>query len=197
MSEEPAEIDRRLAAAAQAGDRAAFERLILRHKQPLYRLVRRYVGDADDAYDVLQDCFVAAWLALGRFDTRQAFSPWLRAIAINKCRDHGRRRIVRRRFWLLLSQANDFAANAAMEDVGQHDDIETVRLRRLDEAIGSLPRWYKEPLLLTMISGLTHAQAARQLKTTTKAVEMRIRRAKARLRDALSDLLSPQSSGEE
>jgi len=196
VTEEPNEADRRLAASAQSGDRAAFEQLILRHKRSLYRLVRRYAGDADDAYDILQDSFVAAWLALARFDMRQPFAPWLRAIAINKCRDHARRRMVRRRLSMLFQQEGDFLASHATEPVGETDDIEAVRLRQLDEAIAVLPRLYKEPLLLTVISGLTQEQAARQLKTTTKAIEMRIRRAKAQLRQAVSDLADPESPSE-
>jgi len=193
VTEEPAEAERRLAAAAQAGDRAAFDQLILRHKQPLYRLVRRYVGDADDAYDILQDCFVAAWLALQRFDSRQAFAPWLRAIALNKCRDHARRRAARRGLSLLLGSERMPLTGEPSASSLQPEEPEESRLRRLDEAIGALPRFYKEPLLLTGFSGLTHEEAARQLETTTKAIEMRVRRARERLRRALGDLADPES----
>lgn len=191
MTEEPNEADLQLAASARSGDRAAFELLILRHKRPLYRLVRRYAGDADDAYDILQDCFVAAWLALRRFDTRQAFSPWLRAIALNKCRDHARRRVVRRRLSVLFAHEDASEAVQTAEPVAR-ESLESLRLRRLDEAIAALPGLYKEPLLLTMISGMTQEQAARQLETTTKAIEMRIRRARERLRQALADLAEPE-----
>ncbi len=189
MTEESDEVDRRLAMAAGAGDRAAFEQLVLRHKDPLYRLVRRHVGNADDTYDILQDCFVAAWLTLRTFDTQQALAPWLRTIALNKCRDQARRRAVRGRFLTLF--AHD---EAAAEPALDCERLATLRLRRLDECIAALPRPYKEPLLLTMVSGLTQEQAARQLKITAKAVEMRIRRAKERLREALSDLADPDSS---
>jgi RNA polymerase sigma factor (sigma-70 family) len=92
-----------LAAAAQAGDRGAFERLVKAHKLPLYRFMRRYIGNADDAYDLLQETFISAWLARQRYDPQQSFSVWLRAIALNKCRDHGRRLAVRRRLLGLLA----------------------------------------------------------------------------------------------
>ncbi len=189
MTEESDEAERRLVTAAQTGDRAAFEQLVRRHKDSLYRFVRRYVGDADDAYDILQDCFVAVWLTLRTFDTQQAFSPWLRTIALNKCRDQARRRAVRRRFLTLFAH-EEAAADPALDC----ERFATLRLRRLDECIAALPRAYKEPLLLTMVSSLTQEQAARQLKITAKAVEMRIRRAKERLREALSDLTDPDSS---
>lgn len=187
MTPESEETQRRLATAAQAGDRGAFERLVLLHKASLYRFVRRYVGDSDDAYDLVQEAFISAWLALGRFDVGQSFWAWLRAIALNKCRDHGRRHAVRRRLLALFA-----AEPAAREEPAAGTDPppelrQAQRLRQLDQAIADLPRLYKEPLLLTMVSGLTQQQAAEELKTTPKAVEMRIRRAKQRLSEMLSE----------
>jgi RNA polymerase sigma-70 factor (ECF subfamily) len=181
VTEEAEPAERRLALAAQAGDRPAFERLVSFHKNSLYRLLRRSVGDADEAYDLLQDTFVSAWLALRRYDPQQPFSRWLRTIALNKCRDYGRRRAVRRRLLGLL------AAESASRSSSEQDPEPRLRerLRLLDQAIAALPPLYREPLLLTLVSGLTHEQVAFELKTTSKAIEMRIRRAKRRLKDAL------------
>jgi RNA polymerase sigma-70 factor (ECF subfamily) len=178
---EPAE--ERLAMAAQGGDRLAFGHLVTLHKGPLYRLLRRYVGDADDAYDLLQDTFISAWLALKRYDPNQPFAPWLRAIALNKCRDYGRRRAVLRRVLGLF--ASESASSRAVE--ADSDPDSERRLAHLDQAIAALPSFYKEPLLLTLVSGLTQQQTALELKTTSKAIEMRIRRAKRRLRETLGE----------
>ena len=187
MTQDSDETQLRLAIAAQAGDRQAFERLVLLHKAALYRFVRRYVGDADDAYDLVQEAFISAWLALRRFDARQSFSGWLRAIALNKCRDYGRRRAVRRRLLALFAAEQAPLGAPFVETDPAPERRHEQRLRQLDQAIAALPRRYKEPLLLTMIAGLTQQQAAEQLKTTTKAIEMRIRRAKKRLSQALSE----------
>ena len=197
MTDGQDEDERQLAAAARAGRRAAFDELVRREKGPLYRFVRRYVGNADDAYDIVQDAFVSAWLALERYDSRQPFAFWLRAIALNKCRDHGRRQAVRRRFLMLLSFASGSAEEAGLEGPEQPGADEERRLRRLDQAIAVLPRQYKEPLLLTLVSGLTQQQAAEQLGTSAKAIEMRIRRAKRSLALALSDCAADESRGEE
>lgn len=173
--------DQSLVQAAQAGDRRAFDELVRRHKAPLYRLVRRYVGDADDAYDILQNTFVAAWLALRRFDSGEPLIAWLRAIALNKCRDYGRRWAARRRFLALFASA--MASGQTQDDCSSADPDpdENGYLRQLDQAIAALPRRYKEPLLLTLVAGLTQREAAEQLGTSPKAIEMRIRRAKERL----------------
>ena len=180
-------IEQRLAAAAQSGDRRAFEQLVKLHKGSLYRFVRRYVGDADDAYDLVQDAFVSAWLALRRFDARQSFSAWLRAIALNKCRDFGRRRAVRRRLHALFANISPSAFEPVDTDDPEPELRLARRLRRLDQAIAALPRRYKEPLLLTLVSGLTQQQAAEELGTSTKAIEMSIRRAKKRLAETLGE----------
>lgn len=181
------ETEQRLVRAAQGGDRAAFDELVLRHKASLYRFARRYIGDGDDAYDILQNTFVAAWLALQRFDCAQPLGAWLRTIALNRCRDYGRRRAARRRFLALVASAEAVSGGAQGEPADADlEPAESRYLRQLDQAIAALPRRYKEPLLLTLVTGLTQRQAAEQLGTSPKAIEMRIRRAKERLGKQLS-----------
>jgi RNA polymerase sigma-70 factor (ECF subfamily) len=179
--------DEVLAAQAKQGDRQAFDALVGRHKSGLYRIVRRYVGDADDAYDILQDAWISVWESLGRYDPSRSFLAWVRVITINKCRDFSRRR----RFRRLILDA--FAAEPVTETVSpEHDDPhaaaarDELRLQQLAEAIARLPPTYKEPLVLTTSGGLTQEAAAEVLKTTTKAIEMRLRRARKKLIKALN-----------
>jgi RNA polymerase sigma-70 factor (ECF subfamily) len=178
--------ERSLATAARSGNRHAFEGLVRLQEAALYRFIRRYVGDADEAYDLLQEAFISAWLAMHRFDVRQSFGAWLRAIALNKCRDFGRRHAARRRWHALFATEPTVPGHSAIgNDHEEPSPPESARARRLDRAIADLPRFYKEPLLLTTVGGLTQSQAALLLKTTPKAIEMRIRRARKRLDEAL------------
>lgn len=172
-----------LAGRAKSGNRQAFEILIRRHKEPLYRLCRRYVGNADDAADVLQDAFVSAWMGLPRYDERRPFAPWLQRITLNKCRDFGRRRSVRQLFLARFEreQPKEAALVPATVTLDPHAD----RLSRLDREVASLPPAYKEALLLTTLGGLSHMEAAEQLGLSVKAVEMRIYRAKQRLTERM------------
>lgn len=188
----PTRDEHALATAAQSGDRQAFEALVLLHKDTLYRFIRRYVGDADDAYDLLQDSYISAWLALRRFDARQSFGSWLRAIALNKCRDHGRRRSARRRLLALFAAEPTTARSTSAEP--DTAGPQSSRLQSLDGAIADLPAFYKEPLLLTTVGGMTQLQAAQLLKTTTKAIEMRVRRARQRIGKALDESKSPDEA---
>ncbi|WP_205880441.1 RNA polymerase sigma factor [Lichenicoccus roseus] len=177
--------DEALAALARTGDRQAFEVLVRRYKEPLYRFCRRYVGNADDASDVLQDAFVAAWMGLQRYDERRSFAAWLQRITLNKCRDFGRRGLVRRLF--LTRFEREQPAEAASAQAAATADPNTERLARLEREVAALPPAYKEALLLTTFSGKSHLDAAKQLGISVKAVEMRIYRAKQRLAGLMSD----------
>lgn len=182
MSADGPDSDEAVATRARAGDRAAFELLVRRHKGGLHAFVRRYVGSVDDSYDVLQETFVAAWRGLRRYDPARPFLPWLRTIALNKCRDFGRRRTVRRLFLHTFSREMADQWSTAHRDREHEAEAEaTERLGRLDRAIAGLPALYKEPLLLTVVSGLSHKEAAQMLNTTPKAIEMRLARARSRL----------------
>ena len=166
--------DAALTQRARGGDRTAFNAFVLRHQEPLYRFIRRYVGDGEEAYDLLQETFVSAWQAIGRYDAARPAATWLRRIALNKCRDWGRRRKVRRFFY---GAVDIDAANPAALAVEPASD-EGENLARLDQAIASLPTQLKEPLILTALEGLSHQEAAIVLGVTAKAIETRVYRAR-------------------
>lgn len=167
---------------AAAGDIGAFDALMRETKAGLYRFVRRYVGDAEEAYDLVQEAYAAAWSAIRRYDPTRSFEAWLRTIAINKCRDWSRRRRVRR---LLMGGVDVHStealaiADGAIPPEDRHDaDVMT---RRLHVAIAALPSKLKEPLLLTAIEERSQAETAQILGLSVKAVEMRVARARQKL----------------
>ena len=170
--------DESWAARAKAGDRQAFEVLVRKHKAGLYGFCRRYVGDANEAYDLVQDAFASAWTGLPRYDDRRPFGAWLQTIALNKCRDFSRRRSVRRLFLAAFAreQAPAFASS-------EQEAVETAeaRLNDLNREIARLPTAYKEALLLTVLGGLSQQDAANQLGVSVKSIEMRVYRAKRQL----------------
>lgn len=186
MSATPQSHDPELAARAVAGDERAFAWLMRRHKDGLYRFIRRYTGDADEAYDLLQETFASAWRALRRYDPARSFPTWLRGIALNKCRDWSRRRAVRG--WLTRSEPLDSSAGLNLPDDGLSPEAAAVarqRLARLDRAVVGLPRGLKEPLILTALEELSQEEAGRILGLTAKAVELRVYRARRALAAAL------------
>jgi RNA polymerase sigma-70 factor (ECF subfamily) len=181
---------------ARRGEQRAFSLLLGRHKHWLYRFVRRYVGDSEEAYDVLQEAFVAAMSNLARYNDRRPFEAWLRRIALNKCRDRARREAVRRAFGLSRRGPEETEAVADTAAIADQALATDHAMKALDRAIAALPAALKEPLVLTVLEGLTHRDAAVLLKLSAKAVEVRVYRAKKQLaealdRDDMADLLQP------
>lgn len=175
--------DAALVAAVTAGDQRAFTQLMRQHKDDLYRLVRGHTGDASEAYDLVQEAFVAAWRSLARYDNQRSFRVWLRRIAINKCRDWRRRRAVRQFFY----KAEDI--NRPGFESAQPIPAETnheAEFAQLDAAIAALPSSLKEPLLLSLTEDMSHREIGEALQITAKAVELRIYRAKRLLTEALA-----------
>ncbi|WP_375269684.1 RNA polymerase sigma factor [Phenylobacterium sp.] len=187
MSQGASDSEAELAARALGGDDRAFAVLVRRHKNGLYGFVRRYVGDGDPAVEIIQETFVAAWLALRRYDSSRPFAVWLRAIALNKCRDRARRATVRR----LVFGDRDPDAPEVQRQADPMPDAEATmlqrqRLTRLERAISRLPPKLKEPLLLTYFEEMSQQQAADLLGVSVKTVETRIYRARRRLAELLS-----------
>ena len=165
---------------APAMRQPAFAALMRRHKRSLYRLVVAQTGDADEALDLVQESFVAAHGALARYDPARSLRAWLARIAINKCRDWHRRRQVRRFLTRVLpieagERIADPAADAEAQAIGRDDLAQTLA------RIARLPAALREPLLLCGVDDLSHAEAAEALGISAKAVELRIRRARAAL----------------
>lgn len=189
------ENDADLIRRARAGEERAYTLLIRRHKEALYRFARRYTGNSDDAYEIVQLTFISAWKALARFDTGRAFDTWLRAIALNKCRDRARRAKVRG-FVFGPRSVKDREEPPDPPSPIPGPEMELVsrdELRRVDDAISQLPDGLKAPLVLTAIEGLSMSEAADLLGMTPKAVEGRLYRA----RKILSDVMKQAKRGEE
>lgn len=177
--------DSELAERARSGDQAAFAELMGRHKHALHRYVRRYISASDDAFDIVQESFVSAWLAMDRYDSSRSFAVWLRRIALNKCRDLVRKR----RAYAALMGAFGFTVDAAhVPDAAERAadrGADADAVSRLRKAIDSLPPSLRDPLILTALEGLSHKQAGEILSLNAKAVEVRVYRAKQRLAKVL------------
>ncbi len=162
---------------------AAFAALMRRHKRSLYRLIVAQVGDPDEALDLVQESFVSAHAALGRYDPARSLRAWLARIAINKCRDWHRRRRVRRFLMRVLPiEAGERVADAAADPEARAIDRDD--LAQVLAGIARLPATLREPLLLCGVDDLSHAEAGEALGITAKAVELRMRRARAMLATA-------------
>ena len=179
--------DGELATLALDRSSAAYAVLMRRHETRIYRLIRSHIGNNDEALDLVQESFVTAWLALKTYDPARPFGTWLARIAINKSRDWGRRRAVRKFFTFampLIGDVLEIPDDTIGPDVAADD---RQRMAAAARAIPQLPTRLKEPLLLCAVNGLSQADAAAVLGISVKAVETRIRRARARLTEILGN----------
>lgn len=181
-----ADDDAALVRRAIAGDSAAERSLVERHREAVYRLARTATGDPEEAFDITQEAFVAAFGALRRYDPARPFRAWIAAITLNKCRDWARRRRVRR--WLGLPLPDGVESWLA-EDAPLPDEVAADRhaLAAAARAIAALPSSLKDVLLLRTVEGLSQSETARALGIGEKAVETRLYRARTRLREMMRD----------
>ena len=167
------------------GREDAFKALVARHKKWLYHFIARYVSNEADRQDILQESFVSSYFGLASFDSSRSFANWLRTIALNKCRDHGRRQTLRH----FLLPWNGTAYETLIPDPAAdivEDIIKREELISLHRAIMMLPQSLRDALILTSLEGLSYAEAAEVLGTTAKGVEGLTYRARKRLAEKLS-----------
>lgn len=178
-----------LAALTLGGRQAAFAEIMRRHQAPVYRLIRAHIGDAEEALDLTQECFAAAFRSLRDYDADRPLGAWLTRIAINKSRDWHRRRRIRRIFSFASSLPPD-TIESQRDDAPGADVVafDRAELARVSRAVSGLPTTLKETLLLRTVEGLSQSATAAVLGISGKAVETRLRRARDRLAKILEAL---------
>lgn len=173
--------DATLVAHAQAGDRAAFDALVVRHARSVGRLARRVVGNVEDAEDVVQETFVRVYQHLAGFRGQSSFRTWMLRIALNLAHDRLRARS-------RAPSPHDLAAGVAPHDVRPPDHAATHRDDRaaLDRAVAELPPRQRLALLMKVVDGLTHVDIAKVLGTTESAARVYLAMARSTLRRRLA-----------
>lgn len=169
-----------LLARIAAGSQGALSQLIARHGRGLRIFAARYLGNASDAEDVVQDVFVTVWKNAGRFDPRRArVSTWLYKITANRCIDQ-RRRLFLRNFIGLDDLDCDPASEApdAEARVSDRQELSIVR-----GGIAALPRRQRMALLLKVVADLDVPAIAEVMGTSTGSVEQLLVRARRGLRN--------------
>lgn len=181
--------DAELMADVADGDHGSFTVLMSRYKSPLFRFILRNVGSRADAEDLLQDAFVSVYAKSSSYDPAWKVSTWIYRIALNKCRDHGRKRRLRRIFSLDRNfDADDGPLFPEPPDLGP--DVESIvahrqELQQLSDAIDKLPHTMRSALVLHSIEGRSQNECSEILGISRKSVEMLIYRARKTLRDQL------------
>jgi len=181
----------------RAGNTALFEILMRRHNQRVYRVARAVVRDEADAEDVMQQAYVNAFVHLDQFEQRSQFSTWLTRITLYEAL--ARRR--KRRPTDPLPAADHAEAGDTMEtfiapQANPERQAYAAELGRvLESAVDALPDGYRAVFMLREIEGLSTSETAEGLGLGEEAVKTRLHRARAMIRQTITDRLG--ASGRE
>ena len=185
------DTDEQLVVRARAHDRAAFELLMRRHNQRIYRVVRSILRGADEIEDVIQQAYLQAFTHLDQFGGNARWSTWVCRIAINEALARIRQR---GRFVSI-----DAASEEAMADFskGPNSDPERAAAGRefghlVERAIDELPDIYRSVLILREVEGMTTEETAGVLDVEVDVVKTRLHRARAALRASLENRVGEQ-----
>ncbi len=175
----------------QSGEKEAFGVLVARYQFRVARLVRRYIQDEAEIFDVVQEVFIRAFKALDHFRGESAFYSWLYRIAINTAKNH------------LITQGRrvpdldiDYEETQSVlpgdssletpETLSLRDETESVILRVVSE----LPEELQTVLVLREVTGLSYEDIARLTETPVGTVRSRLHRA----RESVFNELKAESS---
>lgn len=164
--------------AARLGDPAAFEVLVRRYQTRIYRLALRMLGEPARAEDAAQDVFLQAWKSLPSFRAESALSTWLYRIAVNRCLN-----VIR------LTRSSEPLDESIEAPATRPNHILEIadELERLKVAIARLSLEQRGALVLRELEGLSYAEIADVLGTTSPAVKGRIHRARLELFELLRE----------
>lgn len=183
LSEDEAEWIR----AAQAGDRAAFARLVERYWDRLYRWLYQLTRDRHAAEDLTQETFLKALAALGSFRLGTNFRAWVYKIGhnnfVNQKRAEKRTKV---------SLPEDLPGRDGAEIEAGSENREA--LEAVNRAVADLPPDFRAALMLRVNEGLSFRDVARILKTTEETARWRVFKARQKLLQVLSpDVLPPSA----
>jgi RNA polymerase sigma-70 factor (ECF subfamily) len=189
----PVATDQELVARAQAKDYAAFEQLLERYEDKIFRLAYRFVRNETDAKEILQDTFLTIWRKLDTFKGDAQFSSWLYRVAANaalmRLRSQRRHPEVSTEDLPIGYLDNYGQLPPVIENWAKRPDEELAsdELRRhIQSAVDALPEIYRTVFLIRDVEGLSTEETADVLQISVPTVKTRLHRARIALRDEIS-----------
>jgi RNA polymerase sigma-70 factor, ECF subfamily len=201
---EPVDAQNRIAADDDAGfvmrcrqgDTEAFACLVRRHQKKMLNTAYRMIGDYDEACDVVQEAFLSAYRAIGKFRGDARFATWLCGIVLNHARSRLKQMSARSRregFSLddpVKSEDGNPANEASSHDMSVVERMEKRELEaKVQQCIGALDGGQREVLVLRDIQGFSYEEISATLKLPQGTVRSRLFRARNAFKDRISQVL--------
>lgn len=179
------ETEQRLVKAILEGEKGAGRRLYARYSGQLMTIALRYMGNGEDAADVLQDAFVKVLTNINRFEFRGegSLSAWMSRITVNEALNQ-----LRHRAWLFHEELFDD------EPPDEESDVALVPPEVLMRMVGDLPEGYRTVLNLFVFEQMPHREIARQLGIKESTSASQYLRAKRMLAHKIREYLGVRSA---
>ncbi len=174
------------------GDTAAFELIMRRYNQRLFRVVRSIIGDDAEADDVLQEAYLRAFRHLDQFEGRSTFATWLTRIAVHEA---AARRRTRRRLRLVMptdAEIDSRASHSVARDGAEEASLKELR-HVLASAVDALPADLRLVFTLRLVERLSTNQTAECLNLTPSNVKVRLHRSRAMLRSWIDQRIGEEA----
>ena len=171
-----------LVAAAQAGERGAFDELVRRTYVEMYTLAVRLTANEEDASDVVQEAYLRAWKGIRRFRGDAQFTTWMYRITANAASTMTQRRR-RQRVTHIDEVAEPMEMRVEHQPEGAAESA--AALEELSVAVSALPPKLRAIVVLKDVYGLSHEDIAEELGISVAAAKVRLHRGRKKLRDLL------------
>jgi RNA polymerase sigma-70 factor (ECF subfamily) len=169
---------------SRAGDQRAYRMLYDRNVHRTWRLAYRLLGEEEAAQECVQDAFIRAFERLDQFRGEASFATWLHTVTVRAALSRRKRLRVRREREIPLADVDE--APGAIDEAPAPAPV--VR-GRIGEAIAALPDIYRTVFVMYDLEEFTHEEIAERLGIAVGTSKARLSRARARLREALGDLI--------
>jgi RNA polymerase sigma-70 factor, ECF subfamily len=186
--------DDSLVAKAVAGDQKAFEQLVSRNRNRVFRFLAQHAVTNAEAEELAQEVFASAHKSIGKFEGKSKFSTWLTGIALNTVRNFVNRnpeRKIERSIDDLTNPSAVMGARADSQLTPSRVTEHKMKVEHLSRAIDSLSPDLRETFVLVVLEDMDYDQVAKQLKVPVGTVKSRVSRARAKLREVLDEYSRP------
>ena len=173
--------DAAVVARAQTGDFLAFEELVRRFRNDVFRLAYYFVREREEAWDLSQEVFIKVHRSLGRFRGEANFKTWLLRITANQCKDYLKKR-------RLPTVAFDDRVRAEWPSghLGPRRALEAQEIgEAIEAALQKLPHKHRTAFVLREFEGLTYEEMAQVMQCSLGTVMSRLHHARKKMQRAL------------
>jgi RNA polymerase sigma factor (sigma-70 family) len=172
------------------GEKSAYEIIMRKYNQKLFRIARSYLTNEDEIEDVIQEAYIKAYEQMPRFEKRSSFPTWLIRIVINEALA----RLKHRKYFASLTydypddpgyfRATPIELQTKETPIGKLMNTELKGI--LEKAVDRLPDKYRTVFLMREIEGMSVAETSESLEISETNVKVRLNRAKEMLRESIS-----------